>query len=465
MMPRSMELGKRFFGEKLFDTIIGYLKKDPEQNLPRVIDLVERAPIAAHHKRYARNIRKYLEENPAMREYIQRIISEIDENVHNHLFVNFFVNASLIGVPKKAKISDRLGYHIPYTFLIDPTSKCNLRCNGCWAGAYDKHDSLSFEEVDRLVSEAKELGIHFIVMSGGEPLLWPHLEDLCRKHDDVAFMAYTNGTLIDENMARWMKEAGNFTPAISIEGSRETTDQRRGSGVYDKIMEAMDNLKENGVAFGFSITATNENWEEVFSDQFIDLMIDKGALYGWSFHYIPIGSNPDFSLMLNNEQRLALAERVRHIRSNKPIQVADFWNDGELTGGCIAGGRQYFHINAKGDVEPCAFVHYTVDNIKGKSLKDILANPLFKKFQEQQPFSNNLLRPCPLIDHPEKLRYMMSDDLAVPSYKGADAMQRGQAAETIDSIAANWKEAADQKWYEWYKELPEEKTEKELEKV
>ena len=209
---------------------------------------------------------------------------------------------------------------MPFTILIDPTSNCNLRCQGCWAGAYEKHHTLSFEEVDRIVSEAKELGIHFITMSGGEPLLWPHLLDLAQKHSDVAFMLYTNGTLIDAQMARRMREAGNISPAISLEGWRETTDRRRGKGVFDRVMAAMDHLKENGVAFGISVTVTRHNWEELFADQFIDMVIDKGALYGWSFHYIPIGSNPDFDLMLTPEQREALVRRVRHIRTHKPIR-------------------------------------------------------------------------------------------------------------------------------------------------
>ncbi len=461
MMPKNMGLGKRFLGEKIFESIIGYMKKDPEKNLDRIVDLVEKAPVAAHHKTYACMIRDHIQENPATRQYIQRLVSELDENIHNRLFVNLLINASLAGLPKQMESSKALGCSVPYTILIDPTSRCNLSCTGCWAGAYDKHSSLSFAEVDRIVSEAKELGIYFIVMSGGEPLLWPHLSELCRKHSDVAFMAYTNGTLIDENTARWMREAGNFSPAISIEGSRETTDRRRGKGVYDRIMKAMDNLSENGVAFGFSVTATTENCEEILSDEFIDLMINKGALYGWSFHYIPIGSNPDFSLMLRPEQRAVMAERARQIRGNKPILVADFWNDGELTHGCIAGGRRYFHITANGDVEPCAFVHFAADNIKGKPLKEVLANPLFKAYQERQPFSENMLRPCPLIDLPEELRSMIGETGISPTYEGGDAILYDRPAQQIDEVAAAWKDRADSKWAEWH----DDETKKEAEQV
>ncbi len=457
MMTKSMELGKRFFGEKVFGTVMGYLKKNPEQNLEKALDMVEKIAVASNHKEYARNIKAQLQENPALRQYINRVINELDENVHNHLINNFFVNASLVGVPKQNRMAKELGHNVPYTILIDPTSNCNLRCKGCWAGAYEKQQSLSFEEVDRIVSEAKELGMYFIVMSGGEPTMWPHLEDLCRKHYDVAFMIYTNGTLIDEKTAKWMREAGNITPAFSLEGGREATDQRRGNGVFDKIIFAMDHLKENGVAFGISITITNENVDEVYSDEFIDFMIDKGVLYGWSFHYIPIGSNPDFSLMITPEQRAALVDRVRQVRTNKPIQIADFWNDGELTMGCIAGGRRYFHINASGDVEPCAFVHFTVDNIKGKPLKEVLANPLFKAYQRRQPFSDNLLRPCPIIDRPEILREMVKEANPQPSYEGAENLLYNESAKNMDAAATAWREKADQKGAEISKETEREK--------
>lgn len=460
MMPKSMDIGKRFFGEKIFEKIVEYLKKDPEANIYRAVEMVEKAPVTEDHKEYARGIKRSIETNPAIRQYIQRLLTELDENVQNHFMVNFFVNASLVGLPRQMKAAEELGCNVPYTILIDPTSKCNLSCTGCWAGEYSKYDSLSFEEVDRIVTEAKDLGIYFIAMSGGEPFMWPHLEKLCRKHSDVAFMTYTNGTLIDEDTAKWMREAGNISPAISIEGDRKTTDQRRGDGVYDTIMESMDNLKNNGIAFGFSVTATNENCEEIFSDQFIDSMIDKGAIYGWSFHYIPIGSEPDFSRMLSPAQRARMAERVREIRNTKPIMVADFWNDGELTGGCIAGGRRYFHINARGDVEPCAFVHFAADTIKGKSLKEVLKNPFFLEYQKHHPFSENMLRPCPLIDRPEKMRSMVSEADVYPTHEGADAILCGSHAKQIDRVAEHWKDTADEKWAQWHKFQPERETEK-----
>ncbi len=170
---------------------------------------------------------------------------------------------------------------------------------------------------------------------------------------------------------------GNISPAISIQGWEERTDHRRGKGVFRvrRITQAMDYLKERGVLCGASITITRENVEEVASDEFIDFLIKKGVKYVWTFHYIPIGSEPNLDLMVLPEQRAWLVNRIVQLRSEKPIAIIDFWNDGALIGGCIAGGRCYFHINARGDVEPCAFAHFAVDNIKEKSLKDVLQSP------------------------------------------------------------------------------------------
>ncbi len=444
----GVEAAKRYFGEKIFNQIFTYLKNDPVNNLDRLYEIANRAPLLQDHKEKARKIKEGIDNNPAVKQYVEKIFNSVDENVQQHLLVNFFINASVVGIPRQRKLSDELGFNIPYTILIDPTSNCNLRCVGCWAGEYEKHQELELEELDRLVSEAKELGIYFIVMSGGEPLMWPHLFELCERHKDVAFMLYTNGTLIDEEKAQKMRKLGNITPAISLEGGRETTDQRRGRGVFDKVMKAMDHLRQNGVVFGFSITITSKNWQEAFSDEFINLMIEKGCLYGWSFHYIPVGSNPDFSLMISPEQRAYLVNRVIDIRQNKPLQIADFRNDGSLTQGCIAGGRRYFHINASGEVEPCAFVHFAIDNIKGKPLKEILDNPLFKAYQKRQPFSHNLLRPCPIIDTPEALREIVEESRAYPSHEGADNILYNSNAARLDKIAEAWRNEADKKWEE-----------------
>ncbi|MDI3548334.1 MAG: hypothetical protein PWR10_1986 [Halanaerobiales bacterium] len=441
-MAINFNFAKRFAAEKIIKLALNYIEKDPDKNFIKILDLLDKiARTDTHHEEIAA-IRNAYETNPAIRQYIDKF-NRIAPSYKEGLVMNFFINSGLLGIPYQFKMAEKLGVDVPWTILIDPTSACNLNCTGCWAGKYNKSDTLDFETIDRIITEAKELGIYFIVLSGGEPTVYPYLFDIFEKHSDVGFMMYTNGTLIDEEMADKMVEVGNITPAISIEGFKEATDKRRGEGVFDKIMKAMDLLREKGVVFGASVTVTRDNAEELFgTDDFIDMLVEKGAIYAWSFHYVPIGSDPNLDMMVTPEQRAMLADRVPELRSKKPIFIVDFWNDGTFSGGCIAGGRRYFHINARGEVEPCAFVHFAVDSIKDKSLKEVLQNPLFKSYQKRQPFNENLMLPCPIIDNPQALRDIVKESGAHPTHTGADTVLKGEVAEGLDKISAKWAEVS-----------------------
>jgi MoaA/NifB/PqqE/SkfB family radical SAM enzyme len=439
-MGINFNFAKKIAAEQIIKQALNYLEKDPEKNFIKVLELADKVARTDKHHEEIAAIKSSYENNPAIKQYIQRL-SQVAPSYKNGMIMNFFVNSALMGIPRQFEIAKELGVSVPWTILIDPTSACNLSCTGCWAGKYKKSDSLDINTIDRIINEAKELGIYFIVLSGGEPTIYPDLFEIFQRHPDVGFMMYTNGTLIDDKMADKMLKVGNVSPAISLEGFRKSTDARRGEGVYDKIMAAMDRLHQRGIIFGISVTVTSKNADELFAtDDFVDHVIDKGAIYGWSFHYIPIGRDPDLDLMITPEQRAKLAYRVPEIRNNKPLFLADFWNDGTFTGGCIAGGRRYFHINAKGDVEPCAFVHFAVDNIKNKSLKEVLQNPLFKSYQKRQPFSDNMLAPCPIIDNPEALRSIVNESGARPTHPGAETVLSGEIALFLDNLSKKWKD-------------------------
>lgn len=438
-MAINFDFAKKFAAEQIIRQAINYLEKDPEKNLPKVLNLADKVARTEKHHEEIAAIRKSYQTNPALRQFVNRL-AKVAPSYKNGLIMNFFVNSALMGIPRQFELMKELGVWVPWTILIDPTSACNLSCVGCWAGRYKKSDSLEVETINRIIREAKEMGIYFIVLSGGEPTVYPHLFEIFRDHPDVGFMMYTNGTLIDEKMANRMLEVGNVSPAISLEGFQKSTDARRGEGTYEKIMATMDRLRKRGIVFGISVTVTRQNADELFgNDDFIDHIIEKGAIYGWSFHYIPIGKDPNLEMMITPEQREMLAYKVPEIRIRKPFFLADFWNDGTFTGGCIAGGRRYFHINAKGDVEPCAFVHFAVDNIKNKSLKEVLQNPLFKSYQKRQPFGKNMMAPCPIIDHPYALRAIVAESKARPTHPGAADVLSGETAKFLDHLSANWR--------------------------
>jgi len=327
-----------------------------------------------------------------------------------------------------AKIYQRYGekHHglkPPYTMVISPTKACNLRCTGCYANADEKSaEHLEWDLFNRIITEAKTLmGIRFFTISGGEPFAYRSqgktLLDAAAQHPDCFFMSYTNGTLIDETVARRIAELGNLTPAISVEGMEEATDKRRGAGVFQRILSAMSNLRKAGVPFGVSLTATRLNAEEILSDDFIDFFFSKQqATYGWLFQYMPIGRGYTLDLLPTPEQRVWMWRRTWDIIRNREIFLMDFWNCGTLSSGCIAAAKEsgYFYIDWNGKVMPCVFVPYSSANIRdmyreGKTLDDVVELPYFKGIRNWQSDyalnkkkpeeMGNWLIPCSIRDH------------------------------------------------------------------
>lgn len=440
-MGINFNLAKKFAFDNILKQGLAYLEKNPTENLEKILDIAEKLLIRQEQKQAIRTIREKHHKDSLISQFVFALCNVATSN-KNGLLLNFFVNASILGIPYQYKLSEKYGFAVPWTILIDPTSACNLNCEGCWAGKYNKTDSLSFETLDRIISEAKNLGIYFFIFSGGEPTLYPHLFAICQKHKDCGFMMYTNGTLIDEKMANQLLAIGNLTPAFSLEGGAVATDLRRGKGSYQRITTAMKLLRERKLIFGISLTAHRHNVEEISSHQFIDDMIEKGAMYSWIFHYIPIGKDPNFDLMLTVPQRKKLAYQVNELRSSKPIFLIDFWNDGTYSNGCIAGGRRYFHINAQGEAEPCAFTHFSSINVKNHSLEEVLQNPLFNSFQKRQPFHQNLMCPCPIIDNPQELKAMVAEAQALPTHKEAEAIFNSDASQYLNQLAQNWHKAS-----------------------
>lgn len=221
------------------------------------------------------------------------------------------------------------------------------------------------------------------IYSGGEPLVRKaDIIRLCEAHPDCEFLAFTNGTLIDEAFADEMLRVKNFVPAISIEGFEDATDFRRGAGTYKAVIRAMEILKERKLPFGVSCCYTSKNLDSISSEEFMDDLIAHGAKFAWFFHYMPVGNEAVTELLPSPEQREQMYHRIRKYRDSKPIFTIDFQNDGEYVGGCIAGGRCYLHINAGGDIEPCAFIHYSDSNIHEKTLLEAYKSPLFMAYKE-----------------------------------------------------------------------------------
>lgn len=356
----------------------------------------------------AKRLKKSIEVNEKDYHLIKGILNDLSKNVKKKLFGNLLVNSIAGNGDLKNQKGTESGANTfcLLSIVIDVTNRCNLKCPGCWAGNCSEQEDISIELLDRILEEAKELGVYIIAIAGGEPFIREDLMDFFARHDDMLFIVYTNGTCITEEVAKRINEIGNVAPMISVEGFKEDTNKRRGRGIYNRISKTMEWLKNYGVLFGFSAMATKENSEILGSDEFIDHYIEKGCKFGWIFQYIPIGRCPDVSVMATPVQRIKLRKDVERLRETKPIFIVDFWNDGHYIGGCLAGGKHYLHITNNGNVEPCVFAHFYVDNIKNKSLKEVLQSGFFAGIREAQAFSanKNLLSPCMIIDHPRILR-------------------------------------------------------------
>lgn len=443
----AMNTLKKFGLEQAFN----YVYKDPDKNFIKIMDWADKFSGGGFPTQRAM-IRAAIS-NPEHPYYpfIHRLVTDIDPHVMKTLVANFFINANLAGWKKQDECREKYGCNIPWAILLDPTSACNLHCTGCWAAEYGNKLNLTYDEIDDIIRQGKELGVYMYIYTGGEPLVRKKdLIRLCEKHNDCIFLSFTNATLIDEDFANDMLRVGNFVPAISLEGFETATDGRRGNGVYQKVIKAINLLREKKLVFGISACYTSANFESITSEAFYDSLIDLGAYFIWYFHYMPVGNDAALDLLPTKEQREYMHHRIREIRGltgGKQLFAFDFQNDGEFVGGCIAGGRNYFHINANGDAEPCVFIHYSSANIKEVSVLDALRQPLFMAYHNNQPFNNNHLRPCPMLENPEKLQQMVHETGA----KSTDL----QSPETVEHLcgkcehyAKEWKTKADELWGE-----------------
>jgi len=440
------------FLHKLGNSLFKYVYKNPERNLLRIVKIGKAVAGKMYPKStFEKPIDIITNKDNIWHDYLFNGLENLDREAFVNLALTFAIDAGYVGTSTLRANRDKLGCNIPWVILLDPTSACNLKCKGCWAAEYGHKSNLALDDMRRLIKEAKELGTHFFMFTGGEPLV--RKEDvltLVRENRDCIFLCFTNGTLVDDKFCEDMKKAGNLALALSVEGSEETTDARRGDGVYQKVISAMQLLKKHKCIFGTSVCYTSQNYEAVTSDEFYDMEIENGAIFSWYFHYMPVGKGADKSLLLTPEQREHVYRTIRAKRNSetgKPIFTVDFQHDGEFVGGCIAGGRNYFHVNSEGDVEPCVFIHYSDCNIKEKSVLECLKSPLFKEFYKGQPFNDNMLRPCPMLENPEKLRAIVKKSGAV-STNLVQAESADELCSKTDEYAALWAPKAKEIWEE-----------------
>ncbi len=457
---------------KIGGRLIKYMYKNPERNMLRLVKIAKLVAKNIFPKStFTVPIDIISNKDNIWHNYLFNGLKDIDEELFSRVALTFAIDAGYVGTSTLRENREKLGCNIPWVVLMDPTSACNLKCKGCWAAEYGYSSNLTLDEMRKIIRESKELGTHFFMFTGGEPLVRKKdILTLVKENQDCIFLAFTNGTLVDDKFCEDMKKSGNIALALSIEGTEETNDARRGEGSYSKTIAAMKLLKKHKCIFGTSVCYTSRNYKAVTSDEFYDMEIENGAKFAWYFHYMPVGSDADTNLLLSPEQREHVYRSLREKRDprkGKPIFAIDFQNDAEFVGGCIAGGRNYFHVNSEGDVEPCVFIHYSDSNIREKSILECLKSPLFYQYYKGQPFNDNMLRPCPMLENPQALRKIVK----ISGAKSTNLI-KPESVEALcskcDVYAANWAPKAKDIWEEkerfkpftqYYRDTPEGKAE------
>lgn len=411
-----------YIGAKSAGAILPVVSRRPELLGPLVDKLKDTALENVHKKSKLtpRLMERKIRAIEMVWEAIRRHLPRLAPQVQRKIIFNMWYHQLTRGEPVREKYHAETGEWPPTLLAISPSMRCNLKCEGCYAAEYEKFGELTAEEFIDIVRQGKEdFGIYFYTILGGEPTVWPPLFECLEAHSDAFFQVYTHGQLIDDAMAKKFAELGNVMIAISVEGTPEETDARRGPGAYERITESMKRLSDAGVAYGFSATHSTKNHKSIAGEEFYKRMVDLGCAFGWVFQYCPIGRAPSMDLVPTPEQRVERWKTIRAVREKHPIALYDFWNDGEMTEGCMAYGRRYMHILPSGHVEPCVFVHFAQDNIREKPLKEIIQSEFFRDARKRAPFDKDHRAPCSFIDSPDFLKEMVEKYKLVPTHEGA----------------------------------------------
>ncbi len=357
------------------------------------------------------NIERYL--TGGVEKIIKNALKASLSNPRESIFMGKYALASR-KASEKRRIAEEQGEHVPPFLIASITSNCNLHCAGCYSRAnHACKDSapvnqLTDEEWKKIFDEAADMGIGFILLAGGEPFIRRDIIKKAAERQDILFPIFTNGTMVDDDYLKLFDKNRNLVPILSIEGGEETTDNRRGKGVYEKLNASMQRMKDAGVLFGASVTVTTENMEEVLSDTFVRKMYDKGAKAVIYVEFVPVTEEAKH-LAPGDEERAYIKEHLLELRlKHDDMVLISFPGDEKTSGGCLAAGRGFFHINSHGGAEPCPFSPYSDVNVKSIGLKQAMQSPLFSAIQKENLLMEDHAGGCVLFERREQVEAILA---------------------------------------------------------
>lgn len=336
------------------------------------------------------------------------------KNPRESIYMARFALASKAASKRRARLESE-GEHIPAFLIASITSKCNLHCAGCFARGVNscsdekEISQLSADDWKRVFTEAKDLGISFIILAGGEPLMRKDVLEIAANNQDILFPVITNGTLVNDSYIQIFDKARNLIPVFSIEGERSETDSRRGEGIYQNLISKMSLLKEKNIPFGASITVTTTNLHEVTSAGFTSVLQERGCKVVFFIEYVPV-ENGTRELAIEDEDREYLENSVINLRKLYPeTMFISFPGSEKKSGGCLAAGRGFFHINSHGGAEPCPFSPYSDVNIRDTSIREALHSKLFSALRDGDVLMDDHVGGCVLYERKDQVERIIAN--------------------------------------------------------
>ena len=287
--------------------------------------------------------------------------------------------------------------------MISVTETCNLACSGCWVSRGGRK-SLTLEQVDGIIRESKKHGSYFFGILGGEPLMYKGLTDLFLKHSDCYFQLFTNGTLLNDDIAKQLRKAGNVTPLISMEGLEEESDRRRQrEEVYKRTLRGIRACRKAGLIFGIASSVCQSNFDELVSREQIQRAAKEGAAYLWYYIYRPVGADACPENALTREQIRKMRQFLVDERRDAPVVIVDVYWDDKGKAMCPGATGMSHHVSPSGALEFCPVIQMATDfiNADASNLTDLYAQSDFLEGMRHKVAAST--RGCILMEDPARM--------------------------------------------------------------